>query len=232
MSARVAAKMTLRAPRACWACWAKRRACSNCARPSALRRPTLTRPRSRVDRASNSRTERSAGASVADGAARSSREGSGDAPAVAAGVSGRGSASGGGTPARRGAGGRGAPGVTPGTGVSGTDAAAGNGSSGGVNTRAGGAGTSRGGAEGMLAARGRTHPTPAKTTVTLTVTIATPRPKTSRFIAFGSRMGQVLFDLGSRTRNVVPRPGVLCTSTSPSWSCTMRYTIESPIPVP
>ncbi len=37
---------------------------------------------------------------------------------------------------------------------------------------------------------------------------------------------------GSSTRNVVPAPGVDCTSISPSCICTVRYTIERPIPLP
>ena len=37
---------------------------------------------------------------------------------------------------------------------------------------------------------------------------------------------------GSRTRNVVPAPGVDCTSISPSCICTVRYTIDRPMPLP
>lgn len=37
---------------------------------------------------------------------------------------------------------------------------------------------------------------------------------------------------GSRRRNDVPRPTVDSTSTSPPCSCTIRYTIDKPMPLP
>ena len=46
------------------------------------------------------------------------------------------------------------------------------------------------------------------------------------------RTGMFVRLRGSRMRNVVPVPGVDCTSISPSCSCTVRYTIDRPMPLP
>ena len=47
-----------------------------------------------------------------------------------------------------------------------------------------------------------------------------------------SRFVMGLHACGNSTRNVVPAPGVDCTSISPSCICTVRYTIERPMPLP
>ena len=58
------------------------------------------------------------------------------------------------------------------------------------------------------------------------------RARARRSSLHSSNSSQDPYACGNRSRNLVPCPGVDCTSTSPSWSWTMRNTIESPMPLP
>lgn len=103
--------------------------------------------------------------------------------------------------------------------------------------RGGGAGTASGGG-GSKATRACDLAHPAASPVRATAPIASAlldvRSITALIVSRHLRPSTdgSAVACGSRIRNVVPVPGVDCTSISPSWSCTVRNTIDSPMPLP
>ena len=105
--------------------------------------------------------------------------------------------------------------------------------------RRGRSGTGSGGGSGFgdgsitfVGERGpRASDAPAPPSLSLMRMPRSPRPTLSKDQQSVSSLSST-HACGNVSRKRVPRPGVDCTSTSPSCSCTIRYTMDNPIPLP